>query len=605
MRRPAPAAGRSRSGRQVPGEPRVVLREAGPGTERLLPDRAAEPLGQVDQRVPGRRVVRPGARRRAPGEWRASSSRGHLGDGPRPRRGARAGPSPARPGRAVGSTSAAQSSIGTTTSAGPRWYDGLVPGPADRGRHVLRPAPAGPAQTGYVPASRSSRPARNGSSARCRRSCWPTSTTSGARLTRAVASAPTALPSPAVVCSSDQRRPSGGRARARSPSRPPSPRAGRARTAGRRAGRPGTGPRSSRGCAKIVRMPQSRSVAARRVADRLRPARPDPADPVRQLGAPPGASTRPCLARWICANTCARSSANRGDDRVPSWSRSAGRSIATSSSTTVGEDDSTSTRCAEVDRLVDVVGDEQDRHAEPLPQRPDQVLQVGPGLRVDRGERLVHQQDLRLVRDRPGDRDPLLHPAGELPRIAPSGTSARPTASSASRTSSCAAPAAASSASAAARRCRRTVIHGNRLRPYSWNTTAMPGGGPCTAAHRPARPRRRSASSSPAMHLSSVVLPAPDGPTTQTSSPLPTAKVRSPDRLDRPAAPVVHLAQPADLEQRPASSGGSVAFIGAHRLVGLRRPRYQCRTRRSKSRSSTARAGTRAGRAAGCRSTCR
>ncbi len=54
--------------------------------------------------------------------------------------------------------------------------------------------------TGYSPARPCSRPARNGSCARWRRSCWPTTTTSGARLTRAVARAPTALPSPAVVC---------------------------------------------------------------------------------------------------------------------------------------------------------------------------------------------------------------------------------------------------------------------------------------------------------------------------------------------------------------------------------------------------------------------
>src|SRR3954469_18014963 len=55
-------------------------------------------------------------------------------------------------------------------------------------------------ETGYSPARPSSRPARNGCVARWRRSCCPTMTTSGARFTRAVASAATALPSPAVVC---------------------------------------------------------------------------------------------------------------------------------------------------------------------------------------------------------------------------------------------------------------------------------------------------------------------------------------------------------------------------------------------------------------------
>jgi hypothetical protein len=72
----------------------------------------------------------------------------------------------------------------------------------------------------------------------------------------------------------------------------------------------------------------------------------------------------------------------------------------------------------------------------------------------------------------------------------------------------------------------RTVIHGNRLRPYSWKTIARPGGGPATAT-----PSMRTVppegSSSPDRQRSSVVLPQPDGPTRQTSSPLSTVKVRS------------------------------------------------------------------------------
>ncbi len=48
-------------GRQVTGEARVVLREPGPGAERLLPDRRVEPLRELDERVPGPRLVRPGA----------------------------------------------------------------------------------------------------------------------------------------------------------------------------------------------------------------------------------------------------------------------------------------------------------------------------------------------------------------------------------------------------------------------------------------------------------------------------------------------------------------------------------------------------------------
>jgi hypothetical protein len=71
----------------------------------------------------------------------------------------------------------------------------------------------------------------------------------------------------------------------------------------------------------------------------------------------------------------------------------------------------------EVDRLVDVVGDEHDRHAEPLAHPQDEVLELEPGLRVHRGERLVHQQQIGLVGEGARDRDPLLHPAGQLPRV--------------------------------------------------------------------------------------------------------------------------------------------------------------------------------------------
>jgi hypothetical protein len=72
---------------------------------------------------------------------------------------------------------------------------------------------------------------------------------------------------------------------------------------------------------------------------------------------------------------------------------------------------------AGVDALVDVVGDQQDGDV-PLTAHPQhEVLQVLPGLRVHRAERLVHQQQHRIERQRPGDGDPLLHPAGQLPRV--------------------------------------------------------------------------------------------------------------------------------------------------------------------------------------------
>jgi hypothetical protein len=52
-----------------------------------------------------------------------------------------------------------------------------------------------------------------------------------------------------------------------------------------------------------------------------------------------------------------------------------------------------------------------------LPPDPfELVVEQVPGHRVERAERLVHQQDVRVLGERPGQRDPLPHAAGELVR---------------------------------------------------------------------------------------------------------------------------------------------------------------------------------------------
>ena len=164
-------------GRQVAGEQRVILREPGARAERLLPDRAREPLGQRDERLPGLGIVGacPDHERRARS---AGDELGELGDGAArrrrelARRGAARRARPARPHRR------AQSSIGTITSAGP------LPVTASWHARAIAPGTSWArtgwsTQTGYSPASPRSLPARNGSVARWRRSCWPTTTTSG------------------------------------------------------------------------------------------------------------------------------------------------------------------------------------------------------------------------------------------------------------------------------------------------------------------------------------------------------------------------------------------------------------------------------------------
>ena len=70
------------------------------------------------------------------------------------------------------------------------------------------------------------------------------------------------------------------------------------------------------------------------------------------------------------------------------------------------------------DRLRDRVGDEA-RSCVPVRSPDPQDLLVHPlaGHLVERAERLVHEQDRGLERERPGDRDALLHAARQLPRM--------------------------------------------------------------------------------------------------------------------------------------------------------------------------------------------
>ena len=60
------------------------------------------------------------------------------------------------------------------------------------------------------------------------------------------------------------------------------------------------------------------------------------------------------------------------------------------------------------------MGDEDRRLAQLPLQPPDLVLHVPPDQRVERGERLVEQQDLGIVGQGPGQPHPLLHAAAQL-----------------------------------------------------------------------------------------------------------------------------------------------------------------------------------------------
>ncbi len=72
---------------------------------------------------------------------------------------------------------------------------------------------------------------------------------------------------------------------------------------------------------------------------------------------------------------------------------------------------------AELDRLVDVVRDEHDRLPHLLLEAEELVLQPRAHDRIDGGERLVHEHQRRVGRDRAREADTLTLSAGELCRI--------------------------------------------------------------------------------------------------------------------------------------------------------------------------------------------
>jgi hypothetical protein len=62
------------------------------------------------------------------------------------------------------------------------------------------------------------------------------------------------------------------------------------------------------------------------------------------------------------------------------------------------------------------MGDEQYRPVVVFPDLQQHFLHQHPGLRVERAERLVHQQHRWAIDQRSRDRDALQHAAGELGR---------------------------------------------------------------------------------------------------------------------------------------------------------------------------------------------
>ena len=167
---------------------------------------------------------------------------------------------------------------------------------------------------------------------------------------------------------------------------------------------------------------------------------------------------------------------------------------------------------AQAGRLPHVVGDEQDREAAARPHPLELVVEDVAGHGVEGAEGLVHEQDVGVLGQGPGQRHPLAHAAGQL--VGPLRRRSRPGARgrAARRPARGARPGGRPAAAAPARRCGGTVSHGNSA--GSWNIRAVR---PSTST-RPAVGR-----SSPATSVSSVDLPQPEAPTRQTNSPARTS----------------------------------------------------------------------------------
>ena len=233
----------------------------------------------------------------------------------------------------------------------------------------------------------------------------------------------------------------------------------------------------------------------------------------------------PC--RRISPRSCSVISTDSSATAVSSIRRGCGMSTVHSRATRPGRDDSSTTRWASrtASRTLCVT-----KRTETFGLAPDPgqlVVQHVAGDGVERGERLVHQQQLAVLGERPGQRDPLPHAAGQL--VHPLAVRAR----RAGRVRAAARPRRGAPPSARPRSRRASsmflpaVSHGKSA--CSWNIRA---GRPPGVSMDPAVGR-----SSPATRLSRVDLPHPDAPRRVTNSPGATSSVMSSRTSCCPAGP--------------------------------------------------------------------
>ena len=191
-------------------------------------------------------------------------------------------------------------------------------------------------------------------------------------------------------------------------------------------------------------------------------------------------------------------------------------------------------------RLERVVGDQHDRSREGAEVLAQEAADVDARARVERGHRLVEQQHLRLRGQHPGQRDPLRLPSRELGRR-PAGEVAEPQAreprdrlGAGLRPRGAGRPRSEGDVVAHVEVREEPVVLeddtdgallGGQVGPWSHQTWSPTTTDPPASGSRPAIAR------------SSVVLPAPLGPSTASTSPGSTVKATATSKSPRRTTP--------------------------------------------------------------------
>ena len=184
---------------------------------------------------------------------------------------------------------------------------------------------------------------------------------------------------------------------------------------------------------------------------------------------------------------------------------------------------------AHLDRLVDVVGDEEDGLADLGLEAQELVLQALAVDRVDRAEGLVHQHHQGVRGERPRHPDPLLLAAGELRRVAVGEVGVEADQLEQLGGARAARAPCPSRAAGARWRCSRRSCGGGRGRPAGSRSRSRAAAGPARGRAPTRSPIRMSPSVISTVRLTiriAVVLPQPDGPTRTQISPAGTSRVR-------------------------------------------------------------------------------